>query len=225
MLILGIETSGPTASVAILRDGELLAEHILHHTRTHSEAVMPMLERLMNELELVPADINAIAVNRGPGSFTGIRIGVCTANAMGSALHIAVVGVDSLHALYKNVDYWPGNVCVTVDAGNESAYFAQFEGNSLVVEPLAALVSEYIPMVPANSLFVGDGAAAYADIIGNVTGAVIAPASFSISRASAVCRAARELLFEGEPSMQTAPMYLRPSQAERMWNKRHEKAE
>lgn len=225
MLILGIETSGPTASVAILRDEALLAEHILHHTRTHSEAVMPMLERLMEELDIAPADIGAIAVNCGPGSFTGVRIGVCTANAMGAALHIPVIGVDSLRTLYKNVDFWPGNVCAVVDAGNGSAYFAQYERNTLTAEPSAAVASEYIPMVPAHTLFVGDGAAAYADIIGNVAGAAIAPASSSISRASALCRAAQELIFSGETSMQTAPLYLRPSQAERMWSKRHEKTE
>jgi tRNA threonylcarbamoyladenosine biosynthesis protein TsaB len=225
MLILGIETSGPTASVAILRDGELLAEHILHHTRTHSEAVMPMLERLMEELDLIPADIGAIAVNCGPGSFTGVRIGVCTANAMGAALHIPVIGVDSLRALYKNVDFWPGSVCAVVDAGNGNAYFAQYDGNAQTAEPSAAIASAYIPSVPAHSLFVGDGTAAYADIIGSVTGAVIAPAPFSISRASALCRAAQELLSAGETPMQTAPLYLRPSQAERMWSKSHEKAE
>jgi tRNA threonylcarbamoyl adenosine modification protein YeaZ len=197
MLILGIETSGPTASVAMLRDGELLAEHILHHTRTHSEAVMPMLERLMEELDLVAADIGAIAVNCGPGSFTGVRIGVCTANAMGAALHIPVIGVDSLRALYKNVDFWPGNVCAVVDAGNGNAYFAQYEGNAQTAEPSAAIASEYIPSIPAHS------------------------APFSISRASALCSAAQELLSAGKTSMQTAPLYLRPSQAERMWSKRH----
>lgn len=221
MLILGIETSGPTASAAILRDGELQAEHILHHTRTHSESVMPMLERLLEELELKPTDMNAIAVNCGPGSFTGVRIGVCTANAMGAALGIPVFGVDSLHALYMNVNFWPGNVCAVVDAGNGNAYFAQYAANALTAEPSAAVASEYIPLVPANSLFVGDGTVAYAGIIGSVTGALIASSPFSISRASALCYAVQGLIAAGETPMQTAPMYLRPSQAERMWSKRH----
>ena len=224
MLILGIETAGPTASAALLRDGELLSEHVLHHTRTHSEAVMPMVERLLQELDIVPADIGLIAVNCGPGSFTGVRIGVCTANAMGAALHIPVAGIHSLRALYENVCFWPGTVCTMVDAGNQSAYFAQFRAGEETVPPSADVVADYISGVPANTLFVGDGVAAYSDIIGtSVPCAVIAPPAFHISRASGLCSAAERMIARGEElAMQTVPLYLRPSQAERMWSKLHE---
>lgn len=223
MLILGIETAGPTASAALMRDGVLLAEHAIHHTRTHSETVMPMAEQLLAELDIVPADLNAIAVNCGPGSFTGVRIGVCAANAMGAALNIPVVGVDSLLALYENVSFWPGNVCAMVDAHNDNAYMAQYSGGIMTAPPAAAYVDVYLPSVPAGTLFVGDGADAYADLIrSHVQNAVFAPAAFHLSRASALCRMAVSILASGaETPMQAAPLYLRPSQAERMWSKRH----
>ncbi|HWR23623.1 MAG TPA: tRNA (adenosine(37)-N6)-threonylcarbamoyltransferase complex dimerization subunit type 1 TsaB [Feifaniaceae bacterium] len=227
MLILGIETAGSTASAALLQDGALIAEHSVHHTRTHSETVMPMAERMLTDLGFSPSQLGAIAVNCGPGSFTGVRIGVCAANAMGAALSIPVVGVDALRALYENISFWPGNVCAIIDAKNDNAYFAQYAGGVAVAEPAAEEAAAYLPSVPPGTLFVGDGAAAYeALILKAVPNAKFAPEYAALSRASALCRVAERILKEaGEPLKEALPLYLRPSQAERMWQKLHGAAE
>ena len=223
MLILGIETASSTASVALLQDGTLLAEHSVHHTRTHSETVMPMVERMLIDLGLAPNQLHAIAVNCGPGSFTGVRIGVCAANAMGAALSIPVVGIDALRALYENVRFWPGNVCAMIDANNDSAYFGQYADGDITAQPAAEEVAIYLNSVPSGTLFVGDGAAAYEALIRQmVEGAKIAPEYASLSHASALCRVAERTLQESiEPPIEALPLYLRPSQAERMWQKLH----
>ncbi len=223
MLVLGIETASSTASVALLRDGVLLAEHSVHHTRTHSETVMPMVDRMLTDLGFSSSQLDAVAVNCGPGSFTGVRIGVCAANAMGAALSIPVVGVDALQALYENVRFWSGNVCAIIDANNDSAYFAQYENGIAVAEPAAEEVAAYLNQVPSGTLFVGDGATGYEALIRQtIVNAQIAPDYASLSHASALCRVAERMLREGkEPPKEALPLYLRPSQAERMWQKLH----
>lgn len=223
MLILGIETASSTASVALLQDGALLAEHSVHHTRTHSETVMPMIERMLMELSFSPNQLDAIAVNCGPGSFTGVRIGVCAANAMGAALSIPVIGVNALEALYENVRFWPGNVCAIIDANNDSAYFAQYENGIAIFEPVAEEVASYLTKVPSGTLFVGDGASAYEPLIRQtVANAQFALEHASLSHASSLCRVAERNLREGKEAPKEAlPLYLRPSQAERMWQKLH----
>ena len=223
MLILGIETASSTASVALMREDSLLSEHSVHHTRTHSETVMPMVEHMLTELGFAPNQLGAIAVNCGPGSFTGVRIGVCAANAMGAALHIPVVGVNALEVLYENVRFWPGKVCAMIDARNDNAYFAQYENGAQAAAPSAEEVAVYLQNVPAGALFVGDGAMAYVHVILEaVKNAKIAPEDTSLSHASALCRiAGRRLAQAEEPAMEAIPLYLRPSQAERMWQKLH----
>ncbi len=227
MLILGIETASSTASTALLQDGVLIAEHSLHHTRTHSETVMPIVERMLADLGLVPNQLSAIAVNCGPGSFTGVRIGVCAANAMGAALSIPVVGVNSLQALYENISFWPGHVCAIIDAKNDNAYFALYADGTVIAQPAAEEVASYLMRIPAGTLFVGDGAGVYEDLIVNtVVNAKIAPEYAAVSHASSLCRVAQRVLREaGEPPKEALPLYLRPSQAERMWQKLHGTAE
>ena len=227
MLILGIETASSTASVALLQDGTLIAEHSVHNTRTHSETVMPMVDKMLTDLGFMPNQLDAIAVNCGPGSFTGVRIGVCAANAMGAALSIPVVGVDALEALYESVSYWPGNVCAILDAKNDNGYFAQYSNGTVVARPIAEEVAVYLSSVPSGTLFVGDGAKAYKPLILlTVASAQIAPEHASLSHASALCRIAQRMLEQaGESPKEALPLYLRPSQAERMWQKLHETAE
>ncbi|MDL2217120.1 tRNA (adenosine(37)-N6)-threonylcarbamoyltransferase complex dimerization subunit type 1 TsaB [Christensenellaceae bacterium OttesenSCG-928-M15] len=224
MLILALETSGPTASVALMKEGELLVEYAMHHTRTHSETVLPMAERAMREMQIAPSMLDAIAVNKGPGSFTGVRIGICTGNAMASALHIPLYGVDSLRALYQNACCDSGSVCAMIDARNHSAYMALFKDGEQIGEACACDVEEYIAKLPPDVLFIGDGAAAYRPgIEANVKGARFAAASFSLSKASALCEIAYGLSRSGdEGASMVEPLYMRPSQAERMFQLRKE---
>ncbi len=222
-MILGLETSGQTASVALSDNNCLLAEYSVCKTRTHSETILPIAKMLMQKLDIEPCNLNALAVNCGPGSFTGVRIGICIANAMGAALNIPVVGVDALSALYENV-FLEHEVCVLLDARNESAYMARFLKGETLSLPQVDRVEKLLCAVSENTLFIGDGALAYKDlIVANVKGAVIAPKSFSINRAGSLCSLAQKKLAKlPEAPMQAAPLYLRPSQAERQWNLKHE---
>lgn len=225
MLILGLETSGQIASVALSDKSGLIAEYSACKTRAHSETILPMAQMLMREFGFMPHDIKALSVNCGPGSFTGVRIGICIANALGAALNIPVVGVDSLSALCENA-LWPHEVCVMLDARNENGYMARFLNGEIISPPKADKVENFLCSVPEKTLFIGDGALAYKGLItAKVRDAVIAPSSFSIKRAGSLCSLAqKKLAASKEAPMQAVPLYLRQSQAERLWSLKREDA-
>lgn len=227
MWMLGIETSGPTASAGLMEDGVLRAEYALMHTRTHSETILPLVERLMEDLSLAPESLSAIAVDIGPGSFTGVRIGVCTANAMALALGIPVIGVPSLRVLYEGVCVSDRPIAVLLDARNENLYSALYAPDGAELQPPAATdLTHWLPSLPENVLFVGDGVLAYREAIqAAFPKAALAPERFAHVRAGALLAAAWQLYLEkgrdGFPE-EAAPLYLRPSQAERMRAMREE---
>jgi len=220
--MLGIETSSGTASAGLMEDGLLKAEYALNNTRTHSETIMPLAERLMEDLGLSPKDLGAIAVDIGPGSFTGVRIGVCAANAMGLALGIPVIGVDALRILYEGVRVSGRPVSPLIDARNGNIYAALYgPDGSCFRPPAAAELRDWMADLPVDTLFVGDGALAYGEILrGAFPKGAFAPAGLAFGRAGLLLAAAWELYrekgSEGFPE-EAAPLYLRPSQAERMW--------
>lgn len=226
MYLLALETATSTASVAVMQDGILLAEHTLCNTRAHSETILPMVETLMQACSLIPGDLSAIAVDHGPGSFTGVRIGVSIANAMGQALCIPVVGVSSLRILYEPVSFLTLPVCAMLDARNDTVYAAFFQGGDCLREPAALPVDELLHSLPHDTLFVGDGAKVYATRISKeVTGALLVP---DMPRAGALCRLAYTMITnrmgDQDSNMdqggyrEAVPLYLRPSQAERLYS-------
>ncbi|MDL2258287.1 tRNA (adenosine(37)-N6)-threonylcarbamoyltransferase complex dimerization subunit type 1 TsaB [Eubacteriales bacterium OttesenSCG-928-K08] len=224
-MILAFESSSATASVAVLSNGELIAERSLHSTRTHSKTLLPMAQALMEECGFAPNELTALAVNCGPGSFTGVRIGVCIANAMGLALNIPVISINSLLCLNENIAFYPGNVCVMIDARNDSVYTAQYKFGEVVRPPVALTVEQCLKDVPEGTIFVGDGAIQYeAQIRKSAANATIAPAASMFCRAGSLCYIAHRRLQSGEVdgTQQAEPLYLRVSQAERMWEKRNQ---
>ncbi|NLD50830.1 MAG: tRNA (adenosine(37)-N6)-threonylcarbamoyltransferase complex dimerization subunit type 1 TsaB, partial [Clostridiaceae bacterium] len=96
MKILALDTSTIAATVAVIEDEKLLGEFLLNHKKTHSQKLLPMIKEIMEELELKPEDVDVFAASTGPGSFTGLRIGVTTIKAMAYALDKPVVGVPTL---------------------------------------------------------------------------------------------------------------------------------
>ena len=128
MIILAISTSSSNASVSLLEDDKLIKELNISDQRTHSEKLMPLIEELFKTTNLQLSQVNLIACDIGPGSFTGIRIGVASVKAMAEAKEIPVVGVSSLEALAYNVrgfDY----ICSIIDARNNQVYSAIFNKN------------------------------------------------------------------------------------------------
>ncbi len=223
MLILGIDTATSMASVALMRDGHLLAERALSCSRAHTETLLPMVTSVLDDTDYTPGDLSAIAVDHGPGSFTGIRIGVCSANAMGMALGVPVMGISSLEAMQEPFSVLDIPVCAMINARNENSYAAVYRKAVCMKAPEAVHIDACLQALPPNTLIIGDGAQAYRERILAVRPEVIlAPAHFHMPRASAVCKLAWQQIIAcgpAEKSLQASPCYLRLSQAERLSQK------
>ncbi|MDR1620139.1 MAG: tRNA (adenosine(37)-N6)-threonylcarbamoyltransferase complex dimerization subunit type 1 TsaB [Clostridiales bacterium] len=221
MLILAFETASKLASAAIRRDDALLCESVAAATRTHSETLMPMADELMASAGVSPADIEAVAVDHGPGSFTGVRIGVCLANAFGMAQNIPVVGVTSLRVLNRRFAFLGLPVCAIIDARNENVYAALYQNGTETLAPQAIQIDALLSQMPVGALFTGDGAQVYEEKIAQaVQDAIVAPAHCGLLRAGAVAGVAAQTL-RMRPDFtlykEARPLYLRPSQAERLY--------
>ena len=224
MLILGLESSAKSASVALSRDGALLALTFQNAGLTHSRTLLPMAEALLKNASLTVGDIDAVAVAHGPGSFTGVRIGVATAKGLCWGAGIPAVGVSTLEAMaLSGGDCAPEGsvVCCAMDARREQIYNALFRFKDGVPERLTpdraiglAELDAELSERDAPVWIMGDGAALCCDYLRRAgRAAILAPEYVRMQTAWGVCRAA-----EGKPARSAAellPVYLRLSQAER----------
>ena len=165
MKILAIDTSSKLCSVAILEDTNLIKKLELNNGLTHSETLMPLIQKLLKECNLTLTDINLLVSDIGPGSFTGIRIGVASCKAFSDSLNIPCVGISSLEALAYNIKN-DGIICSTIDCKNNNCYFALYQLNSgiynVLHEPCAMSASDVVTLLnikyPNKTInFVGDG--------------------------------------------------------------------
>lgn len=173
MKILSIDTSSSICAVAILENDKLLKEISQNNGLNHSVVLMPMIQELLSSLNLELKDINLIVCDKGPGSFTGIRIGVATAKAFSDSLNIPAIGISSLESLAYNITD-NSIICSIIDAKNDNIYSAIFEKNNenyilkrnfsfeSIYDLLENLKKEHNPIT-----FVGDGSIAYKDQIFN----------------------------------------------------------
>lgn len=226
MKILGMDSSGLVASVAIVENDILVAEYTVNHKKTHSQTLLPMLEEVTRMSELDLESIDAIAVAAGPGSFTGLRIGVATVKALGLALDKPVVSVPTCHGLAFNLWGTDKLVCPILDARRNQVYTGVYEfvdGKLQVVRDQDAMgideLVEYLKTLNRKIVFVGDGIPVYGDYIReNMRNSCeFAPAGFNRQRASSVATYGLKLFEEGkfENADDHKPIYLRKSQAER----------
>lgn len=165
MKILCIDTSSKLCSVAILENTTLINKLELDNGLTHSETLMPLIKELLEKSNLSLKDINLLVSDIGPGSFTGIRIGVATCKAFSDSINIPCVGISSLEVLAYN-EKNNGIICSTIDCKNDNCYFALYElidGNYTVLEvPCAKTVTEVLDLLNTKYFdkqinFVGDG--------------------------------------------------------------------
>ncbi|MCR3923329.1 MAG: tRNA (adenosine(37)-N6)-threonylcarbamoyltransferase complex dimerization subunit type 1 TsaB, partial [Firmicutes bacterium] len=126
LYVLGIDTATLVCSAAVVSEEKILAEYTLHVKKTHSERLLPLIDTLLRDAGLTPRDLDAVAISVGPGSFTGLRIGMVTAKALGQALQLPLCGVSTLTALAAQHPYFPGLVCPILDARREQVYQALF---------------------------------------------------------------------------------------------------
>ena len=230
MRTLGVDTSSKVATVAISEDDKLICEFFLNNKMTHSQTIMPIIDECLKKSELSPADIDVFAVSTGPGSFTGLRIGVTTVKGLAHGMDKPVVGVNTLEALAWNLPMCPYLISPIMDARREQVYNAiyKFENGKLVevVSPRAISVDDLLGEFSDRQekvVFLGDGAPVFMDKIKEELDerAIFAPYNVNMQRASGVCLAA--LSKETVHYSKLAPEYLRKSQAERELEERGKK--
>ena len=210
MKILAISTSSKNASVSLLEDDKLIKELNNTNERTHSEKLMPLIDELLKSCNVLLSDINLIACDVGPGSFTGIRIGVATVKALAETKKIPIVSCSSLEALSYNV-LDAENICSILDARNNQVYSAIFDKNhNLISDFFADDINNLSPIFQkySNLVFVGDGA----KLLNNSN-------EFDntiYSRNVGICGYKKYLNHEIIDSDHLSVLYLRKSQAERL---------
>jgi tRNA threonylcarbamoyladenosine biosynthesis protein TsaB len=162
-MLLAIDSSSITASVALVRDSVLIAESFLNNGLTHSQTLAPMIDAALKTAGVSPGDVKQVVVTNGPGSFTGLRIGVATASGFANALGIPCAGVSSLMAAAYNAMDWEGTVCAAMDARRGQVYCAIFhmKHNTLhrVSGDEALGREELLQKAPPPVLWAGDAAA------------------------------------------------------------------
>ncbi len=221
MLILAFESSAKPASVALMRDGQLLSQYFQCSALTHSRTLLPMAEDMLKNAELSIEDVDMFAVAHGPGSFTGIRIGVSTVKGLAWASNKPCTGVSTLEAMAWNGAAAGGYVCPVMDARRSQVYNAIFEIKDgkpcrLTKDRPIALneLAEEVKKLGAPVLLVGDGieiTKAYFDA--NSVPCVAAAENIRWQSAWGVAMAAKDRMPQSADEL--LPVYLRLSQAER----------
>ena len=232
MKILGLDSSGLVASVAVVEDdgvnSNLLAEYTVNYKKTHSQTLLPMLDEIAKMIELDLQTLDAIAIAGGPGSFTGLRIGSATAKGLGLALNKPLVHIPTVDALACNLYGTDRVICPLMDARRNQVYTGiyEFVENELhIIEPQMAVgideIAEKLKALGREVIFLGDGVPVYRKRLEEELMAgqkfSFAPAHLNKQRAGAVAMLAVQYVREGktETATEHQPDYLRLSQAER----------
>ena len=226
MKILGLDSSGIVASVAIVEDDVLIAEYTVNYKKTHSQTLLPMLDEIAKMTELDLNSIDAIAVAAGPGSFTGLRIGSATAKGLGLALKKPLIAIPTVEGLAYNLYDISGLICPIMDARRKQVYTGiyRFTDHQLkVVEDQMAVpmetVIEKLNQYGEAVTFLGDGVPVFHELIAEkmTVPYSFAPAHVNKQRAAAVAALGENYYRQGktETAIEHVPDYLRVSQAER----------
>lgn len=235
MKILGIDSSGLVASVAVTNDGVLLGEYTTNYKKTHSQTLLPMLDELKKMIELDLSTLDAIAICAGPGSFTGLRIGSATAKGLGLALDKPLIEVPTLEGLAYNLCGSNALVCPIMDARRNQVYTAVYEFEE---EPDGSLEFKALPRevlaqtamdihellsqlekLNRKVVFLGDGVPVFSEVIRKECSVPFsfAPAHVNAQRAASIAALGEIYYAQGKTVSAAAhqPTYLRKSQAER----------
>lgn len=236
MKILGLDSSGLVAGVAIVEDDLLLAEYNVNYKKTHSQTLLPMLDEVRKMIELDMESLDAIAIASGPGSFTGLRIGSATAKGLGLALDKPLVEVPTLEGLAYNLWGTDSIICPLIDARRNQVYTGIYEFTSddqrechlNILEPQTAvdisIIIERINEIGAAQpgrgvIFLGDGVPVYRQMIQEQVKIPysFAPAGQNRQRAGSIAALGAAYYAQGRTvsAAEHQPQYLRQSQAER----------
>jgi tRNA threonylcarbamoyladenosine biosynthesis protein TsaB len=221
MRILAVETATLAGSAALLEGGQVIGESMLDVALTHSERLMAMVDRLLQDCGREVTGLEALAVSIGPGSFTGLRVGIATVKGLGLALGLPVAPVPTLDALACNLPFADAPVCSLLDARKGEVYLSLYQWNDdrmerqwdyLALSPRAAAERLEPPVI-----VVGDGVTACLPFLSRLgAGCRVAPASHSVPSAAVVGWLGHGMLESGGgvAAGSLEPLYLRPSEAE-----------
>jgi tRNA threonylcarbamoyladenosine biosynthesis protein TsaB len=217
LTILALDTATAWGSVALLSRGEPLGEVRLRTPDAHSARILPSVEFLLGSLGLTPMDVEGYAVAAGPGSFTGIRVGLATVQGLALGAARPCLGISTLDALAAKAAGAAANVVAMIDAYRDEVYAAVYDAAGLRLRPAAAVRPErLLEGVADGAAFVGDGAAKYAALIRELCPRASFPVRSPFLAASIGRLAApRFLAGEGQRPEALRPCYLREADVRR----------
>ncbi len=209
MKILGVDTSTPIGSVALIDGDNLVAEHTLDIVQAHSSRLMPAIDSVLKWGNITVDDLDGCAVGIGPGSFTGIRIGVATVKSICYAVDKPIIGVSTLEAIAYNLRWSNSIICPLLDARRSEIYGAIFEGNTKwqrLSEDICLPIDAFLERIKADTApdsiinFVGDGLETYRNVVRENLGerAHFADAIFNVPRGATIAHLGQERLKNGD---------------------------
>lgn len=225
MLVLGIESSTPVATVALVSEQGLVGEMTLNIGLTHSEQLLPLIDQLMQQTRVPFSQVEGLAVAGGPGSFTGLRIGMATAKGLAQGRGIPLASVSTLLALAYNHAGHEGLVAPLLNARREEVYTALFRSTPAGLVRLEsdqaispAAWTDKLRSCQEPVLLVGDGAVVYQEVWQKGLGdsCIIPPAVNLLNRAATVAWLGRNRLLDGQAAdlYDLKPVYIRPAEAQ-----------
>lgn len=237
MYLLGIESATPVAGIAVMQDDRLLSERFINNRKTHSGHLLPMIKEAVMEAGIKINDIDAIAVSSGPGSFTGLRIGMSTAKSLAQVLEVPLVGISTLDALAHPLRGSVNLVCPVLNARKNEVYTAVYDlaagslndltgPKAIKPENLVHLLEQW----PDRAVtFLGDGIPEYREILVEMMGnrVFFASGAVNLPRGSSVADLGRIKLHLGQSSdlYSLMPNYIRLSEAEVKWLQKQQEKE
>jgi tRNA threonylcarbamoyladenosine biosynthesis protein TsaB len=218
MKILALDSTAKTSSVAVLEDETLLGLYSVNIQNTHSETLLPMVKSILEALKLTNEDIDAYAVSEGPGSFTGVRIGVATIKGLALGRNKPCVGVSTIEALYENLSDYEGIVCPIMNARRGQVYTGAFLDGNRILDDTCMMLDDLIPVLEKYNMpihFNGDGYELVLDK--NIANFRHTPEVLKYQNAYSVGKVAYNKIKSSEYASDTdlRVEYLRKAQAER----------
>jgi tRNA threonylcarbamoyladenosine biosynthesis protein TsaB len=220
MRILGIETSTMTGSVALMDEERLIAEYTLNLRETHTSRLMPTIDRVIKDASLISKDLDGIAVSLGPGSFTGLRIGIATAKGLAQGLNIPIVGIPTLDGLAFNLFNCKDLISPILDARKGEVYTALYKNGKRLTKYMACKPDRLLEKLrfriqdPGSRIvFLGDGVEVYGDLIKKRLGrkAVFIPKARRLPSAASIAELGLERLRRSKKTelLTLKPIYVR----------------
>lgn len=235
MIILSIDSSTPVAGIAVSDDKTLLGEVLINTKNTHSEKLMPMVAQLLDDLQMNVQQVESVAVTCGPGSFTGLRIGMATAKGIVQGGNKKLIAIPTLDCLAQNLLHYSGIICPIMNAQKKQVYTAIYRSGESNLERLsdyqaieADKLAEQLLALNEIVWFVGDGVEAFSDVFLQKLGdkCRFAAGNTVLPRAGALAMLAadRALQQQFDDLYQAELIYIRKSEAEVQWEARNQDA-